>query len=225
MMNVSQDAKNVISFRDVRDKGLRNGFEEEEIENPIKFFSKAGAILDFQEIFKDTSDTEIRDNIVLRPKFLLESLGRFIYDEKLHDDVVKKIGKSRAKGFLKLRRTYRKYGILGDVLFNTILSEIGISQREISFIRDLSVRMMIFSALYVVPENISLTRKQSAICKEFFLVPSKIGAENQEENVKSFLIMRAIFVEAQLNGTKFFLRDYSKGLWLHSFIMLEIEKD
>lgn len=181
MMNIAEDEKNITNFESIKEKGLIIGFSEPELISLIRFFSKAGAILDFQDVIRSKNRI---DNIVLKPKFLLESLGKFVYDEKYHKDTIKNTGISQKLVFLN--KIYKKYGILGDTIFHKALFKIGVSERELHFLQNLCTRMMIFSPIHALPEKIKMKANQKKLCNFYFLVPSMIPVETQCEDLNTF---------------------------------------
>lgn len=188
MKVVLEEEKNIISVERLIARGKTVNFNTQEVLNLIQFFTKAGAILNFMKLFENINKSGLISEVVLRPTFILKALGRFIFDKTLHDNTIEKVSKdlSSGEGLAKFAKIYEKYGLLNNYLLDKIFDykSVGVVPQEAHFIKVLCERMLIFSKLDCLPSTIKLDERFNAISQVYFLVPSMVTKETNENSIK-----------------------------------------
>ena len=148
IMKYPQSAKR----QDLCKLGEDIGIPPKEIDTMLKFYTEVGAILSFDS--EASGDIAVRDIVILRPQWLLNALGTFLYDPELHS---KAFDFQEDPAIEAEIEEYERSAIISKATLKQIWDKNGLDSVEQGFLTALCSKMFLFSDYLYGTENQQIT--------------------------------------------------------------------
>eukprot|EP00924_Labyrinthula_sp_SR-Ha-C_P000257 snap_masked-scaffold_25-processed-gene-1.24-mRNA-1 protein AED:1.00 eAED:1.00 QI:0/0/0/0/1/1/8/0/814 len=142
-----REQTNIMTLKDFEDRSYSCGFNDWEVEQMLRIYSKAGLICYFPDL-----DLEADENFIFfAPSYLAQALGKFIRDPNFHE-LAFRIPSNK----FSLYRIYVDKGKLNKELFNILLKEY--SDKEKKYILSLALNSLVLipveieNDMFILPE-------------------------------------------------------------------------
>eukprot|EP00924_Labyrinthula_sp_SR-Ha-C_P008647 maker-scaffold_37-snap-gene-2.6-mRNA-1 protein AED:0.21 eAED:0.21 QI:0/0.5/0/0.66/1/0.66/3/0/618 len=179
-----REESNYTSLKKFKNKGKLCNFSEEDIENMLQIYSRAGIIF----YHNNLELSEEANFIFFAPSYIAQALGSFIRDSNLHQLAFR----LNSEIFPEYRK-YIDFGIIRKTLFNVLLKKYTKEERE--YVLKVALSSMILlkydkkAESFIVPELIP-------ILKDSRIRPSKDTEDYMEfeKPISLIMFLKAVFV-------------------------------
>ena len=155
------------------------GIHPKEIDAMLKFYTEVGAIVSFDS--EVSEDDRVKDIVILRPQWLLNALGTFIYDPELHYKDFDFPDDREAEVAIE---DYEKTAIISRETLVKLWDRHGLDKIEQGFMTALCSRMLLFSEYLYGNESEEETSEDF----QGYLVPGMIREQATMKEIQKLVL-------------------------------------
>ena len=160
------------------------GIPPKEIDAMLKFYTEVGAIVSFDS--ESSEDDAVRDIVILRPQWLLNALGTFLYDPELHSKWYDFPDDSEAENAIE---EYEKTAIISKNTLQKLWKQHGLDHIEQGFLTALCSKMLLFSE-YLYGTVSEEEEEEEEVTEDFqgYLVPGMIREQETLKEIQNLIL-------------------------------------